>query len=801
MQPGASFMNEHALRVLEYDKVTGIVAGYAASTPGREAVLALRPASDAALVATLLQETREFTLVLQGNEAPPFDGIQDIRLAIRKLGVSGGMLSPQELLATAQTLGSGRRVKRFFQRDDGRGASSRLSLPLLLAKADAIRTLKPIEDAILAAIDDRAEVKDSASPALRKIRKQLVRTREDILERMTDILQDSSFQKVIQEPVITVRDDRYVLPLKPNFRQSLPGVVHGQSGSRSTLFVEPLEVLEQNNRLAELRMDEQEEVERILRALTALMAPEADAITETLEALAGLDAVCARARFGIEFNGVVPLLSSDGSLRMRAARHPLLVDKYRNAGDGKSIAPNDIELEAHQRTLILSGPNAGGKTVVLKTVGLLSLMAQSGLPVTSAEGSEFPFFCSVFADIGDEQSLEQDLSTFSSHMGQIAEIIRSAQRGSLVLLDELGSGTDPGEGTALGAAVLEKLMERGAVTVVTTHHNALKLFGSQTDGAVNAAMEFDLQMLKPTYRLTPGRPGRSYGLDMAARLGIPDEVIRKARGRLSEDDTKLEDLLKQVEEDSRLLASDRDALAKELSVAGEERIAAAALLKAAHEEVRAAKTKAKQDARDVLSELRQKLREFSRVQAFERAELKTEISVVEALAAKLEPGVFEQEAAPGAVYAFEAGDRVRIPNVNKTGTVLGSRQGVLELDVDGKKIKLSANRVSLIGALPQDRKLAGGPSWGAELHELQGAPDRLNIIGLHVEEGLAEVDRFIDRASMTGLSIVTIIHGLGTGALKKAVTEFIKNHPLIAAMRPGEPPEGGAGVTVAELKK
>ena len=701
----------------------------------------------------------------------------------------------------ATTLGAGRRIKKFFQRFDGKGTGAKPQAPLLCAQAAKIQPLKQIEDAVISAIDDKAEVKDSASPALRKVRKQIVRTREDILGRMSGILQDSSFQKVIQEPVITVRDDRYVLPLKPNFRQSLNGVVHGQSGSRSTLFVEPLEILEQNNRLAELRMEEREEVERILRELTSLMTGEADAIEVTIEALAGIDAVYARARFGIEYEGTVPTLSADRTIRLRASRHPLLAVKFKNAVGNKSVTTNDIELSSRDRALILSGPNAGGKTVILKTVGLLSLMAQSGIPVTADEGSELPCFASVFADIGDEQSLEQDLSTFSSHVRQIAKILRQADRDSLVLLDELGSGTDPNEGAGLGAAVLESLIERGCITLVTTHHNALKLFGSQTSGAVNAAMEFDPQTLKPTYRLIPGRPGRSYGLDMATRLGVPDEVIDRARARISEDDIRLETLLKQVEDDSRLLASERELLEKDRTSAKQERIEAEALLRAAKEEARAVKTKTKEEAREVLSSLRLKLRELSHAAAREQADIRKTASEVEALAQKLQPAEVELQAANAPMPDLHRGDRIKLVRVNKTGIVLGSYPGMIEIEVDGKKIRLPPGEVIPIDPVPHGQKTSWAPGWGADLHEEEGPLDRLNLLGLRVNEALAEVERFIDRVGMSNLTVVTIIHGLGTGALKTAVTKFLKNHPLISSIRPGEPAEGGAGVTVAELKK
>ncbi len=796
-------MNEHTLRVLEYDKVVSIVAASAASEAGRAVVAGLQPAADISAVKLRLRETREFTQILQIGEKPPLDGIPDVRIAIEKLSVSGSVLSPAELLNVAATLAAGRRVKSFFRNFEGKSKAAALpAAPLLCARASAIWPLKQMEDAVSAAIDDRSGVRDSASPALRKIRKLIMRLREDILDRMSDILQDSGLQKVIQEPVITVRDDRYVLPLKPNFRQSIRGVVHGQSGTRATLFVEPLDVLEQNNRLAELRLEEREEVERILRELTSLLAQESEQVRTTVKVLAEIDAVYARARFGIDYDGVVPEISNDRSIRLRVARHPLLVGKCKAGAVHIDITPNDIVLEGEQRALILSGPNAGGKTVILKTIGLLCLMAQSGLPITASEGSETAFFSSVFADIGDEQSLEQDLSTFSSHVGQIAEILQRATGDSLVLLDELGSGTDPAEGSGLGAAVLENLIERGCTSVVTTHHNALKLFGSQTAGARNAAMEFDPNTLKPTYRLIPGRPGRSYGLDMAARLGVPDPVIQNARARLGRDEARLEKLLAQIESDSRFLVSERQALDKELTAVQQERAEATATLRTARAEARDIISKARTETREVLTSLRQKLRDLSRIATVEKVEVKKMSAEVEALGKKLEEAVAEEQpAAPQLHREIHAGDRVRIERLNRTGTVLTTQHGMVGLEVGGKTIRLSAAEVVPAESAEQSDQGSIAPGWSAEVSEEDSAPDRLNIIGCRVDEGLAEVDRFIDRAGLNHLSVVTIIHGLGTGALKVAVTDLLKRHPLIASIRPGESAEGGQGVTVAELKK
>lgn len=793
-------MNEHTLKVLEYDKVRSLVAGFAASEPGRAAVSELLPALSPVVVAERLQETQECTWLFTSGENLPLDGILNINAAVARLRISGMMLAPLELLEIATTLGAGRRIKGFFERIGDKGALARQGVPLLRARAAIIQPLPQMEEAIANAIDEKAEVKDSASPALRRVRKQIGRMRDDILGRLSGILQDGSFQKVVQEPVITMRDDRYVLPLKPNFRQSIRGVVHGQSGSRSTLFVEPLEVLEQNNRLAELRMEEREEVERILRELSGMLAQEVEPIESMLGALAALDAIASRARFGIEYGAAVPMVSTQGDVRLRAARHPLLLWKAKAAGAVNKIWPNDIVIGREARVLVLSGPNAGGKTAVLKTVGVLCLMAQAGLPVTAGEGSELPCFGSFFADIGDEQSLEQNLSTFSSHVSQIAEILRLADENSLVLLDELGSGTDPAEGAGLGAAVLESLIERGCVTMITTHQNALKLFGAETGGAVNAAMEFDPITLQPTYRLTPGRPGRSYGLDMAARLGIPDAVIKRARARLSDDDARLETLLRQVEQDTQRLDSERNVLARDLTLVRQQQGETEAALKAAKEEAIEVRARAHQESREVLALMRQKLKELSNARAQEQDGIKTVRSDIESLARTLEPEKVVPERMPsGTMPDVHPGDQVRIPRLARSGTVLFAQHGVLEIEVDGKTLKISAEEV-VPGERVRQRKTAA-PGWGTDLQELEQAPDRLNLLGLRVEEALAEVDRYLDRVGLCHLSIVTIIHGLGTGALKTAMTGYLKHHPLVAATRTGEPAEGGAGVTVVELKK
>ncbi len=795
-------MNDHALRVLEYDKAREIVARHAVTDPGRERVRTALPSADSSQVHERLKETEEYLGLLRAGEQPAFDGVGDIGPSLEKLAVTGLVLQPAELHAIGSTLAAARRIKAFFRRiEELPLTGSRSKAPILCTRAARIAVLKDAEEAISTAVDETGEVKDSASPELRRLRKQIAKTRDDILDRMGSILRTAESQNVVQEQVVTVRDDRYVIPLKPNFRQALTGVVHGHSGSRATLFVEPLDVLEQNNRLAELRMDEREEVERILRELTSLLARHAAVIADSFETLAALDEVQARARFAQSCGATIPSISGNDRLRLREAKHPLLVWKRKTAASAVDPVPNDVELGSSGRALIISGPNAGGKTVILKTIGLLSLMAQAGMPITAAEGSELPVFRNLFADIGDEQDLEQDLSTFSSHISRIAEILREADRDSLVLLDELGTGTDPAEGAALGSAVLASLLERACMTVVTTHHGGLKVFGSRTAGAVNAAMEFDPGTLKPTYRFLPGRPGRSYGLDLAGRFGVPGRVIEDARSRLSSAEAGLDLLLEQLEEDSRNLREERRQAEAELRRTAALKAEAEAEAKAAAEELRAVRAKARQDAREVLSSLRGKLREFSRLSSMTPETVRTERSAIEALGKQLEPAeeaMFESSGATG--QDFRAGDRVRIPRLNKTGNVLFVYKDAVEVEAGGVKLKLPPS--ALVPLEPVSRPAASaGSGWKADLQEREGLPDRLMLLGKRVDEALEETDRFIDRASMQGFNQVLIVHGLGTGALKAAVTAFLKGHPLVASIRPGEPAEGGAGATVAELKK
>lgn len=784
-------MNSHTLRVLEYDKIKAIAAAYAVTELGRAMVLELQPASEPAEVLSRLQETGEATRLLLAGEKPPLDGIKDIRPLIARLETRGGILDPHELLNIVATLKAGRGVKAFFARL-GRG----LSAPVLSNIAGLIRPIPDLEEAILAAIDEQAEIRDSASPALRKTRRQIARVREEIIRRLSALMQDSEARRVIQDAVITQRDDRYVLPLKPNFRQEIKGIVHGQSGSGATLFVEPLDLLDHNNRLAELRAEEKEEVLRILRHLTTLAADHVEAIYNTLTALSRIDAIMSRARFGIDYGAVVPEISTDGGIYLKDARHPLLLSNNRAVKSPASVQANDITIGKDARLLIISGPNAGGKTVILKTVGLLSLMAQSGLPITAAEGSRLPVFRQVFADIGDEQSIEESISTFSSHARRIVEILREGGKDSLVLLDELGAGTDPAEGAALGAAVLERLIELGPVVVVTTHLSQLKLFGSDTDGAVNASMQFDPDTLRPTYRMITGIPGRSYGLEMALRIGVPQYVVLRARERLGSSESRLEDLLVRMEQDSRALAGARSLAEEEYTRARQARIEAERLLDTAKEESRMIKVRAEAEARDLIRSLRKKLNELSsaKIDSTYIAEARKEI---EALSLRLQTpkAPTEQRRA----QEFSLGERVRIPKIGATGVVTGLHSSRMDVDIRGKSISIPYN-----DALPIDEAVPPAPEdrgWSAAVFDTEGRESSLNIIGLRVDEAVSELDRFMDRAGLSGLPSVMIIHGLGTGALKQAVAEFLKTHPLVERIRSGSPAEGGAGVTVAELKR
>jgi DNA mismatch repair protein MutS2 len=787
-------MDEHALRVLEFYKVRDILKGYASSEPGRAGVDRIVPSADPRWVERSLKETHELMGFLDSRREFPISGLRDISTSLKKAAVEGSMLRPEDLLNVLSVAVTSRLIKASL-------IKAKALYPLLSVHAEKLGVFASLESEVSRSIGEDGEVLDSASPELKRIRRSLTVIRSRINKELEGILQDPAYAKAVQEPVITMRGDRYVLPLKPNFKMYIQGIVHDHSTSRSTVFVEPERTVELNNRLAQLKVDEKREVERVLYQLTSVVRQEGDSLGNSLEGLSGLDLIYAKACYAGAIGGNIPALSAEpGVIELKDARHPLLLHVK---GRGGHVVPLDVTLGRDYASLVITGPNTGGKTVVLKTVGLIMLMAQAGIPIPAAPDSVLPVFENIFSDIGDEQSLEQNLSTFSSHMGQIVRILGLADGDSLVLLDELGAGTDPAEGSALGVAILEELHRRGCRVVATTHHSALKVFAANTPGVMNASVEFDPETLLPTYRLLIGRPGRSSALLVAARLGMPKAVVEAASKTKSSDDTQIDKLIEKLERETFAAREDRLRAALELARVKEEKARLQDLLKRSEEEGRVAVRKAKEKAAGVLLGLRQKMRELDELgrKAPDKAEVRKKALEIQTLEAELKSA----ESAPDPARTVDinklaVGDTVKVFRYGKLGKVLSVNREKAQavVQVEALKVTVGASELEPAGETELRRpKAAVTVSRAGD--DMSGPGIELNIIGLRVDAALERVERYLDDCLLSGLNQARIIHGRGTGALRNAVRETLKSHRGVKSFGSASFEEGGDAVTVVEM--
>jgi DNA mismatch repair protein MutS2 len=789
-------MDQHTLRVLEFYKVREILKGYASSEPGRAEADLVAPSADPAWVRRSLKEAYELTQFLENRNDLPLAGLKDVSGQLSRSLVEGSMLNPRELLDVAGVARASRLVKAALSK-------VRERFPALSARADGLGVFRELEVEVENAISGEAEVLDSASFELKRIRRGLSTIKARINKELERILQDPAYAKAVQEQVITLRGDRYVIPLKPNFKMYLGGIVHDYSTTRSTVFVEPERTVELNNKLAQLRVEEAAEIERILWKLTTSVRGFAEELLGSLDALAGVDLLYAKASYALATDADMPALSDRGVLDLRAARHPLLI-----AALGKDVVPVDVRLGEDYACMVITGPNTGGKTVVLKTVGLLALMAQAGMLIPASPDSVVPVYSQVFSDIGDEQSVEQSLSTFSAHMGQIVRILKAADRGTLVLLDELGAGTDPAEGSALGVAILEELHRLGAKVVVTTHHGALKLFAANTKGATNASVEFDPETLMPTYRLLVGRPGRSNALVVAKRLGMPESVLGPASSAKGEQDVRMDGLIDRLDREAKAARVDREAAARELEEARRERARLEAQLARAEADRREAVAKAKEKAGGVLRSLRLKLRELEEMgkKQPEKAEVRRVEREVRRLDAELK---FEEAAgAPTAkldINGVSEGDTVGVYKYKKQGTVLKvlKDRGQVIVQVGPLKVTLGVDELEPGAGRKKAAQAGGGTvtAGSADGADDFGPAGEINLVGKRVEEALGLLDKYVDRCLMYGMGKVRVIHGRGTGALRAAVRDMLAGHMGVASFESADPREGGDAVTVATLRQ
>ena len=783
---------EKSMATLELPQVLALLADCAATLEGKERCLALRPLTDLDDVARAQEETSAAVKMLILRGSPGFSGVKPVSASLQRADM-GGSLSTRELLDIASVLRCARGARDYGDSEEKTVISH------------LFRSLTPnrfLEDSITNSILSEEEIADSASSELASIRRHMRSTEarvRDILQRLIS----SNQSKYLQESIITIRSDRYVVPVKAEHKNAIPGLVHDVSSSGSTFFIEPMGVVKANNELRELAAREKKEIERILAELSAQCAAHKEDIGEDYTLLILLDTIFARGQLSLKMEASQPGLS-ERYLRLRGARHPLL--------DKKKAVANDLELGDRFDTLVITGPNTGGKTVTLKTLGLITLMAQCGLHIPAKSDSTVRVFRRVLSDIGDEQSIAQSLSTFSSHMTNIVSILKEADGQTLILFDELGAGPDPVEGAALAAAVIESARELGALVAATTHYAELKVYAMTTPGVENASCEFNVDTLAPTYRLVMGIPGKSNAFAISRRLGLPEEIIDRAAARLDAENVRFEDVLTKLDQQRQEMEKDR-AEARRLKLEMEQSAGKAREYRKRLEEERSKVVeKAQAEARAIIQEARDasdlalsELKELKKRQDLDwqqvndgRAEARRLLNEAE----RSIGGAAQEPEAPPPTRPARAGDTVELVSMGTRASVLSvNKDGTLQLQAGILKITAKQDEVRVVEGETQSQKEARRIVQRAQ-HTLRAAaaPSEIDLRGMMTDEAIAVLDRFLDTAMMGKLESVTIIHGKGTGAVRKAVREHLKRSRYIKSFRPGRYGEGEDGVTVAELR-
>lgn len=779
------------LKRLEFYKILEQLANFAGSALGRERVSALAPAADRLLIERMQAETTEGKELLRLDPTAELGGWRDIRTPLLKLE-RGAVLEPEELLPVGDTLTACRLIKKFFAGRPGK-------YPILEEITSVLVSLPELEKSIKISIMPDGSVDDRASATLAQIRRKIVSAKARIKEHLESLIRSTHYQKYLQEQLVTIREGRYVVPVKIEHRAQVPGIVHDQSASGATLFIEPMAVVDMNNELRRLISAEKQEIAKILAGLSEAVAEHVQDLRVSLDTLGELDFIMARARYSQKLDAIQPVFAGEACLVLKKARHPLLQGE---------VVPLDLTLGHDFDTLVITGPNTGGKTVSLKTAGLMVLMAQAGLHIPVEEGSSLGIFRRIFADIGDEQSIEQSLSTFSSHMTNIVDIVQRAGRDSLVLLDELGAGTDPVEGAALGQALLERLHSAGVKTVATTHFSELKSFAYATDRVENASVDFDAVTLRPTYRLLTGRPGRSNAFEIALRLGLPGEIVNRAKSFLTEEQVQVEDLVLSLARARQELEAESEAAA--LLRAEAERLKDSyekmerdlaekkeSILAKASEEARILVRTAKMEAEAAVKELREKLSaDAARTRESAIQEARVKLKNMHARVARTAPEKVAGDVMPD---GLQLGEEVYLPRYNQKGYVVLAPSDGSEVQVQVGVLKLNLP-VSELRRLEKPKKAIRESYIGEVLMEkARQISTELDLRGLYADEAIQEVEKYLDDACLAGLSRVYLIHGKGTGSLRAAVQRQLTGHGRVKSFRPGEHGEGGMGVTVVEL--
>lgn len=813
MQPGTQ-------RALEFDRIVEAVTGFALTPMGRERLARLQPSVEGAAVAQALAGTTETARYVAARGTFPIHASSELPQILSALAIEGRALDALRLIALSAFLDSIDESRAAIRNAAG-------SFPILEAAASGAASFKGETAQVRDKIDQAGEVVDTASPELKLIRERLRKQRTRLRTTLESYLRGKDTAKYLQEQIVTERSGRYVLVVKSEHRSAIPGIVHGASTSGASLFLEPLSTVEINNEIVALEEQEAEEVRRILLALTDAFRGRAGDLQRTITVATELDVLQARARYSVSIDGVEPQITGDGAFELQAARHPLV----------KNAVPVTIKVIPPASVLLITGPNTGGKTVALKTAGLFALMAQAGLWVPAADGSRLPVFRSIFADIGDEQSIDANLSTFSGHITNIASMDRGLTTPSLVLLDEVGSGTDPIEGGALGVSVVDHFRRRGATVIATSHYDALKTYASTADGVITAAFGFDPDTFAPTYHLLYGSPGRSLALEIAARLGLNPAVVAAARDNLSAREAQLAEHLAKIDRDMRALEHEQRLATRERETLSEAdarlrqreetlRQREDTFRRRLNEEVDAQVRQARREIDDVIAGLKAKAAAIANaprlvstgdtgavrtdaraaVENIAKRVLAGDTATIEPHAQTAERAGQVHQAPPATMPKVSVGERVIVGGLGLEAVVTAVHDGTADLDVRGKRMRASIRDLRVIGAAPTTARVSvnvqladGGRDSSGSIDGSRPAAD-LNVIGCTVDEAITRAERFLDESLLTDRRVVRFIHGYGTGQLKRALTGFLQQHPLVARFATAPPEQGGGGVTVVELK-
>lgn len=785
-------IEDKVLNKLDFHKVLAHLADYCILPRAQELAVALKPFVDFESVRKALQETEEAKSLLRGNPLFSVRGAKEIRSYIERC-LRGGVIHGEELLAVLDTLRVGRKTKQLL-------LELKDEFPGLWEIVLPIEPQKELEDEISRCISEDGKVADNASSILSDLRRSLDRLQHRIRETLEGTLRNSSYQKMLQDNIITQRSDRYVLPIKQEYRTAFPGIVHDQSASGATLFIEPMPVVHLGNELREVILREQREVQRILQMLSAQIEVRGDAVAELHEDLCKLDMVMAKAHLSETMNAGAPELVLGQHVKLVQARHPLILG---------TVVPLTVELGIDFDTLVITGPNTGGKTVALKVVGLMAAMTQAGLHIPAESDSRMGVFTQIFADIGDEQSLEQSLSTFSGHMKNIVEIINHSDGRSLILLDELGAGTDPTEGAALAMGILAELHERGCRTVSTTHYGALKTFAYETPRVKNASVEFDMETLRPTYRLLIGIPGKSNAFTIAGRLGLSERVLQKASTFVTEREMQVADLIdnlgetrREIEVEKQIAQTNRQAVEKQTKALEEKTIRLdeefEILLALAKDEASELTRRAKREADVLIEELKEALKKDNKQQQ----DIEKARQGFRRISAKLDNGrQVKRSGSELLASQIKLGQTVNMTKIRQKGQVLKLpnsngdvlvQAGIMKIMVPLAELKLAHDEMKI--QLKYSREVNIG------IHKAEAIRSEIDLRGMLVDEGTYALDKYLDDAILGGIGQICVIHGKGTGAMRAGIQDFLRGHPHVRSFRIGEYGEGDSGVTVVELK-